>query len=167
MHSNDICRRLGRPSDGWRNLADGLGKCSQQPMGIYVYRTADEKPFGRYRGESDIVYIGCGNIAIRVKQHGSVRPDVKDKGWLLALLGRERQLQVGFFPCAEPKSIESGLLNDYFNAHLELPPVSRRLESTNISKAALFLTATFGENARSVVQRINANVSAAGSAKSR
>ncbi len=123
MDSINICQRLGAPVGGWQDLQQ-VDQIGPESRGVYVIRIAGAKRLGRLKGDSDLVYIGSGNIGKRLKAHADFRPDLKDKGWLLTWIACEKMLEVGFFLCDQPERVEADLLVDYLVAHLELPPAN-------------------------------------------
>jgi len=101
-----------------------------QSDGVYVIRSS--RSFGRYRGESDIVYVGSstnatGGLKGRAKfffrpgrsQYTSLR--------IKALLDRAEELEISFRVCLaiEARSLEKGILKQYVDDHWELPPYNR------------------------------------------
>jgi hypothetical protein len=126
MNSEDVQVKFGKRSDCWIPLDDGAATKSASARGVYVIRFADGLKVGRVRGESDIVYVGSGSIRTRLRAHADLRPDFKDKGWLLTWIGFEKPLQVCFFECADPAALEGDLLVQYLSAHQELPPANWR-----------------------------------------
>jgi hypothetical protein len=97
--------------------------------GVYVIR--DKRKFGRYRGESDIVYVGCApkqdlkkRISLYFRGHETqlTNKRIHDR---LKLID---SLEISCLPCAGAKaeSIERELLRRYEDAHLELPPFNEQ-----------------------------------------
>jgi len=82
MNSDDVQARFGKQSGCWMPFDEHAAK-SSLARGVYVIRFADGLKVGRLRGKSDIVYIGSGRIGTRLRAHAGLRPDFKDKGWLL------------------------------------------------------------------------------------
>ncbi len=88
--------------------------------------TSGGVPLGRFNGQSDIVYIVRGALLNRARQHARVRLDLRDKGWLLAILKTTRELEVGYFAVPRPRDR------------------NRRLERSEMHKAVLGLQALLG-----------------------
>jgi hypothetical protein len=106
-------------------------------LGLYVIRVTDAKAIGRLRGNSDLIYIGQGDLRGRAKAHRNLRSDFKGKGWLLHLIttgGSVGGLEIAFFPCENPKQREDELLFKYFTEHLELPPANNKLGTLSDSQ---------------------------------
>lgn len=159
MDTKKICEKRGQPVNGWQKLNGKPTPNAPDSEGVYVLRVANGTPFGRFSGESDVVYIGHGAFRTRLKQHLTVRIDARDKGWLFALQGQRKELEIGFFPCTEPKTVERDLLNDYFGEHLELPPANGRLERSKTHDTVRVMTALVGEKE---VQKILTQTTQAG-----
>ena len=142
MDSGDILKILYCPFQGWKglystDLTDELPNASV----VYVIRIKDGRAVGRLKGTSDIVYIGrTGKIKTRSAAHRKVRPDLRDKGWHLALIEYDKEielLEIAFFTFEDSERVEAELLFRYFQDHLELPPVNNRFEFTKEQKEEL------------------------------
>ena len=140
MDTTQICKHLGQPLNGWRELTPGNLDVPTKLQGVYVIRAANGETIGRFVSKSEVVYIGCGNVRSRLIQHSRSRVDLQDKGWQLTLMARNRPMEVGFFPSDHPKEDETQLLGEYFIDHLELPPANRRLQLSKEQKAHLILS---------------------------
>ena len=124
MNSSDVCAVLRLPTGKWTKLDRVIAPDS---TGVYFIRTANEKPVGRLRGTSDLIYIGQGNLRDRLKAHANFSTDFGDKGWLLGLIADATGggLEVAFAqPLDPPPLAENTLLVQYFTEHLELPPAN-------------------------------------------
>ena len=106
---------------------------SPSSQGVYVIRTANGTPVGRVKGESDLIYIGSGHLKARLKAHLNPRSDLKDK-WLISLIAKNMQLEVGLFAVEDLQKKESDLLWSYLVDHLELPPANSRFELSKLSE---------------------------------
>lgn len=126
MNSDDVQARFGKQPDCWMPFNEHAAEKLGSMRGVYVIRIADGLKVGRLRGESDIVYIGSGAIGTRLRAHAGLRPDFKDKGWLLTWIRCDKRLQVCFFECSDPVALEGDLLVEYLSAHQELPPANWR-----------------------------------------
>ena len=127
MNCDDVQTRFGKQPGCWMPFDEQAAAKSGLARGVYVIRIADGLKVGRLRGESDIVYVGSGSIGTRLRAHAGLKPDFKDKGWLLTWIGLEKRLQVCFFECAEPVALEGDLLVEYLSAHQKLPPANWRI----------------------------------------
>ena len=119
----------------WRSFSliqeNALLTVLPKQMGVYVIR--DSKNFGRYKGESDIVYIGSTissrGLKRRIRfyfhpgqtQHTSQR--------IHNLLRRIHTLEISWI-CyqsgVDARNLEKKLLNQYHSDHHELPPFNRQ-----------------------------------------
>lgn len=119
----------------WRSFSliqeNALLTVLPKQMGVYVIR--DSKNFGRYQGESDIVYIGSTTSSRGLKrrirfyfhpgqtQHTSQR--------IHKMLKHIHTLEISWIRSnagEDARRIEKKLLNQYFTDHLELPPFNRQ-----------------------------------------
>jgi hypothetical protein len=101
-----------------------------QSDGVYVIRSS--RSFGRYRGESDIVYVGSsanatGGLKGRVKFFFRPGPSQYTSLRIKALLDRAEELEISFriCPAMEARSLEKEILKQYVDEHWELPPYNR------------------------------------------
>ncbi|MGA7080553.1 MAG: hypothetical protein WBQ43_01420 [Terriglobales bacterium] len=143
MNSADIPGILNVPTPKWMRLERSTVDRPFDHLGVYVIRIASGKPVGRLKGQSDVIYIGSGQIETRVKAHSRPRFNFKDKGSLLAWIAADvsiGELEVAFFPCQKHKEVESDLLFGYLQDHREPPPANLKLELNEKQKVALCLS---------------------------
>ena len=98
--------------------------------GVYVIR--NETPFGRFVGDSDIVYIGSAsggsNLRERVLQYFNPGPTQIAIKRINGILHLRPGLKISYVlkPSAdEADALESALLKEYDHQHGELPPANR------------------------------------------
>ena len=106
------------------------GMLSGIPKQSGVYRILTREPFGRLRGQSDIIYIGCsskgiqglwleiGNLLNPHRQHFYTLEPMRKPGLQL-------DYEYAATPAKEAEDIEYHLLDRYEQEHLELPPANR------------------------------------------
>jgi hypothetical protein len=114
---------------------------------------------GRFRGESDIVYVGTtvaaeGTLRYRLVQHLVAR---NDRTGVSARIGRVLQdigaLEIGWVTCPDSREarwLESELLSMYCDDHVELPPLNR-MESGIRIRQVMRLIALLPEHERQQV----------------
>ena len=118
----------------WHLLAIGaeseLLRLIPESDGAYVIRAYE--PFGRYRGQSDIVYIGSSSgsrsgLKGRLTFYFRPGPTQYTSKRIKALLDRQTQLEISFKVCpgVVARSLEKDILGRYVNDHWELPPYNR------------------------------------------
>lgn len=107
-----------------------LGKVPNSD-GVYVIRSC--RPFGRYRGHSDIIYVGSSANATRglkgrVSFFFRPGPSQYTSKRIKALLDRAEELEISFriCPAVEARSLEKNIIKQYVDEHWELPPYNRR-----------------------------------------
>jgi hypothetical protein len=100
------------------------------PQQSGVYRIVTKEPFGRLRGQSNIIYIGCsfrgihglwleiGNLLNPQRQHFYTLKPIRESGLQL-------EYEYVTTPCEEAEDVEYHLLDQYEQEHLELPPANR------------------------------------------
>lgn len=101
-------------------------------LGAYVFRLAGES-FGRLRGRSDLVYIGCtespdGTIRRRLSDHLPSRADVAPLAHRLRDAQTVGKLEVCWKILTTAEGAikeEAKLLRTYLWDHCELPPINR------------------------------------------
>jgi len=107
--------------------------------GVYAFRL--KKPFGRLHGESVVLYIG----SVKQNPERNKRPGIwhrlmnyrqNNEGASKRLkdvenaLGGKLAIEYAYEECAEPREVESALLESYYFLHLEYPPLNRSGGST-------------------------------------
>lgn len=127
MNSNE----LGGFSD-WHNWDSHTVRKAPNRPGVYAFKLAGSL-FGRFKGESDIVYIGCtesanGTISRRLGDHLPTRADVSDVAHRLRDAQKLGSLQVAWKISEDQNEAtdeEAKFLRNYYWDHFELPPVNR------------------------------------------
>jgi hypothetical protein len=127
MTSND----LSEYSD-WEEWDSDAVRKAPNLSGVYVFRLAEG--FGRLRGRSDLVYVGCttstdGTIQRRLSDHwraGRFR-DVQKVGKLEVCWKKLTTAE-------EASKEEAKLLRTYVSDHIELPPINRKEEDVDTRK---------------------------------
>lgn len=99
--------------------------------GTYAIRSA--RMFGRFFGESDIIYIGSsqnsGGLRNRLYQYFHVGSSNATNKRIHALMGQDDRLTVAWKICdsgEKARCIETVLLQQYEADHWELPPLNHR-----------------------------------------
>jgi hypothetical protein len=133
MKSSDL---LGFSS--WQKWnADVVRKAPSLP-GVYAFRSAGGV-FGRFKGESDLVYIGCtesadGTIARRLSDHLPSRADLLVTARRLREAQKVGEIEVAWKTLGTPEQAineEATFLRNYIWDHLELPPINRSEPATD------------------------------------
>lgn len=100
--------------------------------GVYVVRYC--RMFGRFKGESDIVYIGSGKgtggLKARLKQYFSPGHRQSTNIRIRNLLGESSEFEFSIRRTAtsdDARALEVELLKRYLQDHKELPPGNRSL----------------------------------------
>ena len=149
----------------WEKWSQRTPSNAPRAKGIYVFRLADGRPFGRLRGQSDVIYVGATRegkqtVQGRLKQHATPRGDEKDTGILLA-----RAVQAGYALEISWKTCESDflaqleegmLLDQYERDHLELPPLNGSRPLKGLSRASNTLKSMPQEQRASILSSIRA-----------
>ena len=100
-------------------------------LGVYVIRDTTE--FGRYRGKSDLVYIGSATgkdgLRKRIRFYFHPGPTQATSQRIHRMLNIVETLQIAWIlsnSAADATSLEKQLLAKYSDQHLELPPFNRQ-----------------------------------------
>ncbi len=110
---------------------------------MYAFRLASGA-FGRIKGNSDLVYIGCtesakGTLRKRLNNHIVDRPDKEDVGHRLHRVRRELgELELSwktFTTSSEATWHEQELRSKYAEEHIEFPPLNRKESGKRVRKA--------------------------------
>src|SRR5260370_21609727 len=127
MMSTDLAR-----FSAWHKWnSDAVSKAPDR-SGVYAFRLVGNG-FGRFKGESDLVYIGCtasdhGTVISRLSDHLPSRTDASNIAHRLRDAQEMGDLEVAWEILATPKEAideEAKLLCKYYRNHLELPPINR------------------------------------------
>ena len=110
--------------------------------GVYAFRLTANS-FGRLKGKSDLVYIGCtessqGTVSSRLRDHLSTRAEGSNVAQRLCDTREVGELEVAWKILASSKEAideEARLLRAYYRDHIEPPPVNRAEPSRPIRRA--------------------------------
>ena len=146
MDSRQVSRTC-KGISGWYPLNKDSLKHAPISHGIYVFRIAQGKCFGRFKGESDILYIGSAEgsrgLKGRLPQYFSPGRTQWTNTRILAMT-KKYPMEVAWCPSAEPRNLELELLRRYFEDHDELPPFNHA--DRRLLKKALTETVEFGDS---------------------
>jgi len=106
------------------------GQLSEIPKKPGVYRIIAKEPFGRLRGQSSVVYLGCsskGGQGLWLEIGNLLNPQRQHFYTLDRIRESEVQLEYEYVTTLpdEAIDIEYHLLDAYEKKHLELPPANR------------------------------------------
>ena len=115
------------------NISNRENLLNTLPTNFGVYVIAIDQPFGRFIGESDIVYIGStirknGGIRTRIKEHFKPGKSQQTNKRISELLNTNIFLRFSVVSKRKPnnaRELEKKLLNKYVKQHGELPPLNR------------------------------------------
>ena len=100
--------------------------------GAYVIRSS--QCFGRFKGQSDIIYIGSSagakrGLRGRLSFFFDPGPSQYTSKRIKMLLDRAVNLEISFriCPAVQARQLEKDILEQYTNEHWELPPYNRSL----------------------------------------
>jgi hypothetical protein len=144
MKSSDL---LG--FSNWQRWSNEVARRAPSLPGVYVFRLV-RGSFGRFKGESDLVYIGCtesadGTIARRLSDHLPSRAGASNTAHRLREAQRFGELEVAWKALGTPERAineEATFLRNYIWDHLELPPVNRS-EPASDTRVAIESVADF------------------------
>jgi hypothetical protein len=126
-------------------------RSAPKQYGIYIFRMARSKFFGRLKGESDILYIGSAEskhgLRGRLRQYLHPGP-TQWTNKRIREMAKKYAMEIGWCLCEEASNLELQLLHRYIDDHDELPPLN------HASKALLkkLLTETVGLGDTSVLE---------------
>jgi len=107
----------------WRRLTEEVVEATPPQPGVYVIRTAGGTPFGRLRGQSDILYIGRSkNLKNRIKSY--LLPGDRKTALRVAQMAERYGMEVAWRLDDSPSHGELLLLRQYWSDHDELPPLN-------------------------------------------
>ena len=132
MDSNTLSRKGFERWQGF-NLKAEATLSSGLPTSNGVYVIKNDTAFGRFVGESDIVYIGSAGgengLRGRILQYFNPGPTQITNKRMNGILHLRPGLKISYVlkPSADDASaLESSLLNEYERQHGELPPANRK-----------------------------------------
>jgi hypothetical protein len=114
--------------------------------GIYIFRIAQSKRFGRLRGESDILYIGStkGGRGLRGRLQQYFSPGHRQLTNIrIHAMAKKHDMEIAWYPCEEAGNLELQLFRRYFEDHDELPPLNHA--GRNLLEKALTETVGLGD----------------------
>jgi hypothetical protein len=123
---------------GWVRWDVGAISDAPDLPGVYAFRLHG-RAFGRLKGESDLVYIGCADsVKRRLSGHLPARAEALECAGRLRDVETVGALEVAWRPLGsaeEAKDEEARLLRHYYWDHIELPPVNRGEPARFVRKA--------------------------------
>ncbi len=106
--------------------SEGVRKAPNLP-GVYAFRLVGDG-FGRFKGKSDLVYIGCAERSVNRRLSDHLRSD------RLSGTRKVGELEIAWKTLRtseEAIAEEARLLRNYYLDHLELPPINRSEPASN------------------------------------
>jgi|Deesub1362A_J573_1020465.scaffolds.fasta_scaffold01520_8 hypothetical protein len=116
----------------WTEITDENLEKVPKKKGVYQLRT--NLPIKRLKGETDILYIGCGDFYDRLSCFEELEDVKKDDIWLHDVRPRLRnyiknfpdaKVEFRFIITDKYEEYEGDLLDEFEKKHLELPPFNR------------------------------------------
>ncbi len=131
---SQICKGVSE----WHPFNEETVKSAPKQSGIYIFRMAQSKCFGRLEGQSDILYIGSteGEHGLRERLQQYLRPGRTQ--WTnkrIHAMAEKYDMEIGWCLCGEASNLELQLLHRYLKDHDELPPLNHA--SKNLLKKVL------------------------------
>ena len=121
----------------WVELTDENLEKVPKEKGVYQLRT--NKKFERLKGETDILYIGCGDLYDRLTCFEELDNTEKDKSWkhdvrkrlreylkYMKKKGKNVKIEFRYHITGEYEDKENKLLDEFENEHLEYPPFNKK-----------------------------------------
>jgi len=120
---SQICKGVSE----WHPFNEETVKSAPKQSGIYIFRMAQSKCFGRLKGETDILYIGSteykGGLRERLQRY--LRPGHKPgTNKRIHAIAKKYDMEIAWCLCGEASNLELELLGQYFVDHDELPPLN-------------------------------------------
>lgn len=139
---SQICKGISE----WHPFNKETVESAPGQHGIYIFRTAQSKRFGRLKGESDILYIGStkGGRGLRGRLQQYFSPGHRQLTNIrIHAMAKKYDMEIAWYPCAEAGNLELQLLRRYIDDHDELPPLNHA--GRNLLEKALTETSVFGD----------------------
>jgi len=141
MNSHDLFQRLGLPyealdgqlsaqarEDFKRQYRDLFRQEKARNATRVIYIWSTQTPIPRVRGGSNVVYIGktIGRLSARYLEW--IGDQTSGDNWLRSrhIIRVYGPMIVCFAKHHDPKQAETMLLESYFEAHLDYPPINRK-----------------------------------------
>jgi hypothetical protein len=137
---SQICKGISK----WHPFNKETVKDAPVQHGIYIFRIAQSKRFGRLKGESDILYIGSTkcNRGLRGRLEQYFTPAHSQLTNIrIHAMAKKYDMEVAWYPYTEAGNLEHQLLRRYIGDHDELPPLNhadRRLLEKDLTETAVF-----------------------------
>ena len=121
---SQICEGISE----WHPFNKESVNSAPKQYGIYIFRMAQGKRFGRLKGESDIFYIGStqSKHGLRGRLEQYLHPEVTQ--WTNKRnheMTEKYDMEISWCLCGEARNLEHQLLLRYLKDHDELPPLNR------------------------------------------
>lgn len=143
---SQICKGVSE----WHPFNEESVKSAPEQSGIYVFRMAQSKCFGRLKGETDVLYIDSteGKHGLRGRLQQYLRPGPTQ--WTnkrIHTMAKKYDMEIAWCLCREASNLELQLLHRYFEDHDELPPLNhaskkllkKALTETTVLKGTMIL----------------------------
>jgi hypothetical protein len=120
---SQICKGVSE----WHLFNKETVKSASKQSGIYIFRMAQSKCFGRLKGKTDILYIGSteGKHGLRERLQQYLRPGPTQ--WTnkrIHAMAKKYDMEIAWCLCGEASNLELQLLHRYIEDHDELPPLN-------------------------------------------
>lgn len=91
-----------------------------------VYRWVAAQPIPRMRGASRVIYIGKTKNSLFERHHRYAKVEARGNNWLRYehIIKQYGAITFECAQCENPRLEEKKLLDDYFQDHLEVPPIN-------------------------------------------
>ena len=121
--------------DRWFPFTEEVLSQIPRSTGVYVLRTPNAKPFGRLRGYSDILYIGSSEASLKRRLRFYFHPGPTQRTSIrINRMLKTYEAEVSWIQNEEPKTLETKLINTYFEEHDELPPFNAQSGASDHEK---------------------------------
>ena len=140
---SQICKGISE----WHPFNKETVKSAPGQHGIYIFRMAQSKRFGRLKGESDILYIGSakGGRGLRGRLQQYFSPGHRQLTNIrIHAMAKKYDMEIAWYPYAEASNLELQLLRQYFEDHDELPPLNHA--GRNLLEKASTETLSLGDS---------------------
>lgn len=114
------------PEEFYEQFRAILKTNTSQECSSIVYRWCTQNSIPRLKGESPVIYIGKTSYSLFKRHHQYVKIESSGNNWLRYghIIKNYGSITFECAQCDNSKEMEKMLIRDYFERHLEVPPVN-------------------------------------------
>jgi excinuclease UvrABC nuclease subunit len=112
----------------WESLTENNIRKLPFSSAVYFFRTENGEQFGRLKGSSDLLYIGCASTRKGINQRMRQYLKPGKSQWTNQRINSmidKYKIEFSYIVTENPQALELSFLRAYIKDHDELPPLNR------------------------------------------